>query len=147
MNLQTYLIDFFNFLQDILMPLLVTVVTLVFVWNATRFFIFQSDTEEGREKAKTFTLWSIVGFVVTLSVWGIVHFFANILGLNTINPIVPDYMCKKLHISCTTDQIQQNKIKQQVTDTLQIPLETKTDSTSDENPSESSTFFNFGNNN
>lgn len=81
-------LDFFN---AILVPLVFAFAFLVFIWNVLRFFILQSGTAEGQERAKRFMVWSIVAFVLMLTLWGIVNLIANGFGISGNGTICPDY--------------------------------------------------------
>ena len=92
-GLQDVLPTLLGFLNDFIIPLLLSVAFVVFVWNATRFFIIGGATEEGRENAKNLALYSIATFVFILSFWGIINLFSGGLGLdNCENDVIPDYL-------------------------------------------------------
>lgn len=59
-------------------PLLYALAFIFFLIGMLRYF-FLGHSEEARESGKQFILWSIIGFVVIFSVWGIVHFFLSAL--------------------------------------------------------------------
>ena len=99
MNIQTLLIGLLNFLNETIVPFLLAIAFLVFIWNATRYFIIGGSSSEEQEKARSLALWGITAFVVMVSMWGIVNILVSGLGLND-NPIIPDYMCEKLGGSC-----------------------------------------------
>ncbi len=83
----------FSFFDNYLIPFLLGIAFLIFVWNAVRFFVFKGATEEGRENAKNLVLYSIGVFIFILSFWGIVNIFTNGIGLdNCGNDVVPDYL-------------------------------------------------------
>jgi ABC-type multidrug transport system fused ATPase/permease subunit len=62
-------------------PALLSLIFVVFIINIIRFFILQSGSEAGREKARSYILWSILGFVVVIALWGIVALLMNIAGI------------------------------------------------------------------
>jgi hypothetical protein len=101
MDLQTLLEGFLGFLTGTVIPFLLVIATLMFVWNMTRYFIFGSTkagnkekhTASGRETARKYALWSIFAFVFIVSLWGIVTIIVNGLGLDN-RSIAPDYMCE-----------------------------------------------------
>lgn len=95
MDLQTILTSVYALLNDALLPLLMGVAMLVFLWNLTRFAIIGGASDEGRESARSLMIWGITAFVVMVSVWGIINLFAVGLGLTDNRPIIPDYVCEK----------------------------------------------------
>lgn len=94
MDLQTLLGGFLSFLTGTVIPFLLVIATLVFVWNVVRYFIIGGANEDSQEKARSLALWGILAFVLIVSLWGIVMLISNGLGLDN-RPVTPDYMCKK----------------------------------------------------
>lgn len=68
-----------GFINSILVPLLLAVALLVFVWGIVKSFFLEGD--KGREAGRMLILYGIIGFVVILSVWGLVALLANTFGL------------------------------------------------------------------
>lgn len=93
MNLQTFFINIALFLNETVMPFLIALGGLFFIWNAARYFIIGGANPDDQEKARTLAMWGILAFVLVFSVWGIVRLMVNSLGLGELEqPIVPDYM-------------------------------------------------------
>ena len=80
---QGYSTSITSLINGILVPLLISVAFIVFLWGVYRYFILGADNETERETGKQFVLWGIIGFVVILSVWGIVGIVGGTLGLPT----------------------------------------------------------------
>jgi len=57
---------------DLALKLLMGFAVLMFVWNVVRYFIFKAD-ETNRGQAAQYVMWSLVGFFVILSIWGLVN--------------------------------------------------------------------------
>jgi len=72
---------FFNnintFIGNVLIPLVFGLTLLIFVWGMFRFFVWGGGNEEERAKGKQLILWSIVGLVLMVSIWGIVNIVAG----------------------------------------------------------------------
>ena len=100
MNIQTFLVNTITFLNDKVVPLLLAIAFLAFLWNAFQYFIIQGGSEEGQTKAKSLAFWSIAAFVIILSLWGIVNMLVGDLGLQK-GVICPDYMSGILGSDCT----------------------------------------------
>ena len=94
MDLQTAIPKFLIFLNDLIVPFLLAIAGLIFIWNAVRYFIFEGASDEGQTKAKSLMLWSIIAFVIMVSMWGIVNLLVEGLGLDN-RAITPDYLCEK----------------------------------------------------
>lgn len=58
-------------------PLLYAIAFIAFLIGMVRYFFMGG--EEARQKGREFMLWSIIGFVVLSSMWGIVHLFLGVL--------------------------------------------------------------------
>ena len=84
-ELSTFLGNIVEFTNDVLVPLLFVVAFLVFIWGVFQYFILGGDDEGKRETGKGFMVYGIVGFVVMVSVWGIVNLFSSGLGLKDAN--------------------------------------------------------------
>lgn len=95
MNLQTLIANTLSFINDAVIPALFAIASLAFFFNVTRYFIIQGGTDKGREDARRYILWSLIGFVVIFSLWGIVNLFSSIFDQGLNSGITPDYMCEK----------------------------------------------------
>ena len=60
MNLQTLLTGLIKFLNESIVPALIALAFLFFIWNAARYFIIGGSNEDAQEKARSFALWSII---------------------------------------------------------------------------------------
>ena len=93
MTLGSWLLIFVDFAANFILPFLMGLALLFFLWNVTRYFIFQGTRPDAREKAKQYTLWGVIAHFVIIFVWGIVNFFIGTFGVGgVIDPITPDYM-------------------------------------------------------
>ncbi len=96
------------FIQNTLLPFILGIAFLIFVYNAVRFFIIGGATDDGQENGKMLVLYSILAFVVILSFWGIINILtAGIWGNSSeINPDchfkVSDYIVGSTD-PCTTN--------------------------------------------
>ena len=75
-----FFLDIIEFINDILIPLVFALALLMFIFGMFRFFIQGGHDEDSREKGKSLMLYAIVGFVLMISIFGIVNLIANGLG-------------------------------------------------------------------
>lgn len=69
-------------INTVFVPVLFAVAFLTFLWGVYKYFILGASEEKSREEGRSFVLWGIVGFVVILSVWGLVAIVGNTFGLS-----------------------------------------------------------------
>lgn len=85
--------DFFNnigtFINNVLIPLLFAFALLFFIYGMFRYFILGGANDDDREKGKKVMIWSIVAFVLAVSIWGIVNIIAGGLFTNNAPPDTP----------------------------------------------------------
>ena len=80
-GLDSYITGFVTFIGSTLIPFLFGMAFLVFVINAIRFFVVQSNNEDGREKARNLITYSVIAFVFLAIFWGIINLLSSSLGL------------------------------------------------------------------
>ncbi len=68
-------------LENSVIPLLITVAIVIFIWGVVQ-FIGNADNEEKRKKGREFMVWGIVSLFLIVSVWGIVHILTNTFGVS-----------------------------------------------------------------
>lgn len=71
-----------SFINSTLIPLVFGIALLVFLWGIFQYFILGGGDEGKREEGKKLMLYAIIGFVVMVSVFGIVNMIANGLGFS-----------------------------------------------------------------
>lgn len=76
----TFIGNIVGFMNNVLVPAIFALAFLVFLWGMFNTFILGGGDEEKQEKGKQLMVYSIVGFVVMISLWGIVNFVTNSLG-------------------------------------------------------------------
>lgn len=70
-----------SIINNILVPLLFAVAFIVFLWGIFKAYILNAGDEAGREQGHKLVLWGIIGFVVMLSLWGLVNVVSGSFGL------------------------------------------------------------------
>lgn len=70
-------------INNSVIPLIVALATVMFVWGVVQFFILNADEEAKRAQGKQFMIWGIVALAVMLSVWGLVGILGSTFGVGT----------------------------------------------------------------
>lgn len=68
------------FINTVLVPLVLALAFLMFVWGVFNYFIAGGASEEKRQEGQKFVLWSVIAFAVIFSVWGLVALLMNSFG-------------------------------------------------------------------
>lgn len=76
------IVTYFNYAVYLIMGLAV----VLFVWNIFKYFIKGSDSVGDKKEAGQYVLWSVVGFFVILSFWGMVNILTNTFKLDSTQP-------------------------------------------------------------
>lgn len=72
-RIQTYSSGFIDLINTVFVPVLFAVAFLFFVYGVYKYFILGADNDTERATGRQFVLWSLIGFAVILSVWGLVN--------------------------------------------------------------------------
>ncbi len=85
--------SFIGFINGTLVPLIFAVAFLVFIWGVFNYFILGGSNEEKRNEGKSFVMYGVIGFVVMMTVWGLVNIVKNSLdfGGNEVRPSLPTF--------------------------------------------------------
>lgn len=67
--------------NSVLVPVLMAIAFFVFLWGVYKYYVYGADNDAERAKGHQFILWGVIGFVVILSVWGIVSMVGDSLNL------------------------------------------------------------------
>lgn len=65
--------------NTIVIPLILTLALLVFVWGVFKYFFLEADNNESLKKGRTFTVLGILGLVLVFSLWGVVNILLSTL--------------------------------------------------------------------
>jgi len=80
-KLNDFVGNILDFINGTLVPLIFAVAFLIFLWGIFKYFILGGDDEDKRKEGRNLMMYGIGGFVVMVSVWGIVNLLAGGLGL------------------------------------------------------------------
>lgn len=90
--LQGYANSIIDIINNALVPLLIAVAFIVFLFGVYKYFIAGAEKDTEREEGRKFVLYGIIGFVIILSVWGLVAIVKNTFNLTTSsNPTPPTF--------------------------------------------------------
>jgi len=67
--------------NGILVPLIFTICIIVFLYGVARAYIIGGASDTARAEGHKLILWGLIGFVVMLSVWGLVNILMYTFGL------------------------------------------------------------------
>jgi hypothetical protein len=67
---------------DILIPLVAALALLYFFWGLAQ-FILNSGSDDAKTEAKNKMIWGIVALFVMVSVWGLVRWLGDAIGVDT----------------------------------------------------------------
>jgi hypothetical protein len=70
-----------RFIEGVVIPFILSIGFLVFVWGMFKYFIQGGANDEAKESGKSLIMYAIAGYVVILAFWGIVNILSNGLGL------------------------------------------------------------------
>lgn len=83
-----------NIINTVVVPLIFALAFVVFLWGVFQYFIAGAADEEKKEAGKSLMIYGIIGFVVMVSVWGLVNLVVGTFNLNdtgpTTLPVAPD---------------------------------------------------------
>jgi hypothetical protein len=88
----TFITNIGTFINSTLIPFVFALALLAFIWGMFQYFIFGGSDEGSQEKGKQLMLYAIAGFVLMVSIWGIVNMISGGLGFSGTNTIqqIPD---------------------------------------------------------
>lgn len=72
-----------NIINNVLVPVLIAIAFITFLWGTYKYFILGADSDEDRKTGRQFVLWGVIGFVIILSLWGLVAIVGSTLGIST----------------------------------------------------------------
>jgi len=75
------LANIIGFSNNVLIPFILGIGFLVFVWGMFKFFIVGGANDEEKDKGKSLMVWATLGFVLVIIFWGIINLVADSTGL------------------------------------------------------------------
>jgi hypothetical protein len=85
----TKLIDFIN---NVLVPLVFALAFITFIWGVYKYLIAGASDKEKRQSGREVIVYSVIGFAVMMSIWGIVNLVRNSFGFDSnARPCLPTF--------------------------------------------------------
>lgn len=75
------LINIIQFSNDVLIPFIIGIGFLVFVWGMFQFFILGGSNDEKKAQGKSLMIYATLGFVLIIIFFGIVNLITSSTGL------------------------------------------------------------------
>jgi hypothetical protein len=89
-----YFVDFLTAIQEFIdaaIPFIFALAFLVFIWGMFKAFILGGSDPEKQTEGRQLMLYAIVGFVIMISLWGVVKLVAGAFGFDGTEEItIPD---------------------------------------------------------
>lgn len=91
---QTYLRFYYDLVLTIvnsfLVPILIAVAFIMFLWGAYKYFIWGAESESEKADGRKFVMWGVIGLVIIFSTWALVNIVkTTIIPSNAENKTPP----------------------------------------------------------
>jgi len=80
--IQPYTEGIIKVINYYLVPTLMALAFIVFLWGVYKYFIQGASNESEKGEGRKFAMWGIIGFVIILSLWGIINLLMSTFGLS-----------------------------------------------------------------
>lgn len=84
-----FILNVTEFINAYLVPGVMALAFLAFVWGMFQYFIAGGGNDEAREKGKNLMIYAVLGFVMIIILWGLVNFIASSIGLEGETIAIP----------------------------------------------------------
>ncbi len=81
-DFKKFLTEILEFINETLIPFIIGIGFLVFVWGMFKYFIYGGANDDEKEKGKSLMIWATLGFVLIVIFWGVVNLLASSTGLD-----------------------------------------------------------------
>ncbi len=89
----TSLIGKVSSIINTLIPIVLALALLMFLWGMFQYFILGAGDEGKRETGRSYMIYGLIGLAVMVAVWGLVNLLISIVGVNTGGtvpvPVIP----------------------------------------------------------
>jgi len=74
-----FIVNIQGFINDLLIPLVFGFALIFFLYGVFNYFIVGKNQTDKKAEGRSYMVWSIAGFVLMVSVWGIVALLASVI--------------------------------------------------------------------
>ncbi|HUY62761.1 MAG TPA: hypothetical protein VMV50_03165 [Candidatus Paceibacterota bacterium] len=78
-------------INSVIVPVLIAVAFIVFLYGVYKYFIQGAASDTERETGRKFVMWGVIGMVIIVSFWGVVNIVKDTLIPSTANNTAPAY--------------------------------------------------------
>lgn len=78
---QALLKNILTFTNQVLIPFIIGIGFLVFVWGMFQYFIAGGANDDSKEKGKSLMIYATLGFLLIIVFWGVINLLSNSTGL------------------------------------------------------------------
>ena len=90
---ETYLRLYYDLVLTVvnsyLVPILIAISFIVFLWGVFNYFIYGASDETKRKEGRQFVMWGIIGLVIIFSTWALVNIVKGTLFPTTVQNTAP----------------------------------------------------------
>ena len=76
------LANILGFSNNVLIPFILGIGFLVFVWGMFKFFIYGGADDDAKSQGKSLMVYATLGFVIIIIFWGVVNLISTSIGLD-----------------------------------------------------------------
>lgn len=96
MTLAQFFYSFIGFINFAVIPAIFALAFVMFLWGMYRLFFTTEKGKEDKKEAKAFVMYSLIGFFLMISFWGVVNLFVDSVGLGgERTPPIPGFGTEK----------------------------------------------------
>ena len=88
---------------NLLLTLVFTLALVFFFWGIAK-YVFKAGDEKSKEEGRSIMFWGVIALFVISSVWGIVFFLRNLLGIDNRSVISIPGFAEEASGNCDVDQ-------------------------------------------
>ena len=87
--IQAYATSIIGIINNYVVPVLMAIAFLVFLYGVAKAYIFSEGSEDKVKDGHQVALWGVIGFVIMISVWGLVNIVKDTLIISTVKTDTP----------------------------------------------------------
>lgn len=76
-----------NTINNVFVPVLFAIAFIVFLYGAFETFIIGAGSDSVKEKGRNLMLWSLIGFFVMVSIWGLVNILTGTVSFSNTSGV------------------------------------------------------------